>query len=230
MMKTTLRRGICLCLLLAGNIQNALATVIVSASAVTAVEGTSFQGTAAIFATADVNHDPGNYTATVFWGDGAISLGVIQAPTGTGIDFDVTAGHTYAEAGTYTVLVTILDFNDQSSASSSNVATVSDAPLQAKGLDFTSTPGQVYSGTVATFSDANPDGQISAYSATVDWGDGTVTPGNVQVEGSAFGVSGAHTYSAAAARTVTTTIDDIGGSSAIAKSFTGGRIFADGFQ
>ena len=52
---------------------------------------------------------PGDYTASIDWGDGsAAGTGIITSQgTGSGTVFSVFGNHTYAEEGTYAVTVTI---------------------------------------------------------------------------------------------------------------------------
>jgi len=88
----------------------------------------------------------------------------------------------------------------------------------------------LFSGVVARFSDADPAALPSDFTATIDWQDGVVTPGTISKDPSGgFDVAGGHTYSIGGLKVVVVTIQDIGGSSASAVSFTGDRIFADGF-
>jgi hypothetical protein len=72
-------------------------------------------------------------------------------------------------------------------------ATVADAPLQATGGQLKLT-GQGLSGVLATFTDADPGGTLSDYSATIDWGDGTTSGGVIGSSNGVFTVSGSHTY------------------------------------
>jgi phosphodiesterase/alkaline phosphatase D-like protein len=51
-----------------------------------------------------------------------------------------------------------------------------------------------------------PNPTLDHYSATIDWGDGTVTPGTVTLSGSTFSVSGMHTYPEEGNYPITTTI------------------------
>ena len=89
-----------------------------------------------------------------------------QRPVLPGV-FDVLGTNTYAEEGTYPVTVSITDappLTPPSYAVAASVASIADAPLTATGI---ATPpvlpeGQIvagvptFSGTVATFTDANP--------------------------------------------------------------------------
>jgi hypothetical protein len=47
--------------------------------------------------------------------------------------------------------------------------------------------------TVATFTDSDPS-PVGDYTATIDWGDGSTTAGNVTLNGTTFSVMGTHTY------------------------------------
>jgi hypothetical protein len=58
---------------------------------------------------------------------------------------------------------------------------------------ITATEGVSGSFTVATFTDSDPS-PVADYSATINWGDGTTTPGTVSQNGSTFSVIGTHTY------------------------------------
>lgn len=53
----------------------------------------------------------------------------------------------------------------------------------------------IFSGTVATFTDSGDNAQAADFSATIDWGDGNKSSGNIVATGSGtFAVSGDHTY------------------------------------
>jgi hypothetical protein len=68
---------------------------------------------------------------------------------------------------------------------------------------------------VATFTDADPQGTVSDYSATVAWGDGITTSGTVgSGSGSAFTVTASHSYAQLGFHNVTVTINDAGGATA----------------
>jgi hypothetical protein len=88
---------------------------------------------------------------------------------------------------------------------------------------------------VATFHDTTP-ATAADYTATIDWGDQTTSPGTVSDNGNGdFTVSGSHTYTSTGPFTVTTTINDVGGSttattcSSVVFAFApGGRSFVIG--
>ena len=98
--------------------------------------------------------------------------------------------------------------------------TESDAPLSATGKSVSGTAGVKLSATVATFTDADPNGVVSEYTASINWGDGTAsTAGTVSAAaGGGFEVKGSHTYAAAGQYTTTVTINDIGGAKTTATS------------
>jgi hypothetical protein len=97
---------------------------------------------------------------------------------------------------------------------------VHDAPLTATGVTLSAIERQAFSGTVASFTDANPGGQATEFSATIDWGDGTpATVGTIsQGTGGSFNVSGDHTYAQKGSYNVTVSVSDQGGSQAVADS------------
>lgn len=76
-------------------------------------------------------------------------------------------------------------------------------------VTFTATEAAAFSGTVATFTSNDHSPQsASNYSATIDWGDGTVTSGAVNNNGSGFKVVAGHTYGDDGTENVKVTIND----------------------
>ena len=182
-----------------------------SGAALTAVEGSAFNGVVASFTDADPNAVAGNYSATINWGDGASSAGAVSA-NGKG-GFNVTGTHTYAAAGDYSVSVAIQDVGGASTSGTSSAA-VADAPLSGSGTAVTAVEGSAFNGVVASFTDADPNAVAGYYSATINWGDGASSAGAVSANGKGgFNVTGTHTYTAAGNYSVGVAIQDVGGAS-----------------
>ena len=175
--------------------------------ALTAVEGAAFSGPVGTFTDADPHGTATDYTATIDWGDGQTSSGGISG-SGT---FTVFGTHAYEEEGAYSVTVFIADAGG-ATASDSAAMSVADAPLT--GIGITRTTINPVNGPVAMFTDADPHGMVSDYSAIINWGDGSpITAGTISQSGSAFVVNGTHTYpgSGPFVFTVQVTICDVGG-------------------
>jgi hypothetical protein len=190
-------------------------------------------GTVATFTDADPDAQLSDYTATIDWGDGSSpTTGTIAADPGGG--FDVSGTHTYtsvAASVNFPVKVTINDVGGaQTSASSAVAVTVTPPPDAALSASGTSLHASVLpnvavpiSTVVATFTDADPEGKVSDFSASIDWGDGSpITSGTVSTRSDGgFEVSGSHTYAGLPMSTtfpIRVTINDVGGASASANS------------
>jgi len=195
---------------------------------ISAIEGATFTGTVATVTDPTVTSTAAEYSAAIDWGDGSSSAGTVSGPTGG--PFPVSGSHTYAEEGTYTIKVTITDIDTTTNtATATSTAKVADAALTARPA-CSATTTLLYNGPTATFTDAaSPSGTLSDFSATIDWGDGTVTAGTVSgPNGGPYTVSGSHTYAATGIFTITTTIHDVGGSMATTSCNTLGFAFAPG--
>jgi hypothetical protein len=168
---------------------------------------------------------PTDFTAIVTWGDGPsdrsdTSSNVSIVDNGDG-SFTVLGNHTYGEDGNLPFSVQIIDLEGNSDSQSAPVV-ITDA-----GLDqLTVTPpsgaveGQLFSGTVAAFSDLNPQPDIKDFTALVSWGDGTTTTrtaangGIVANSDGSFRVLGSHTFVEEAAHGgFSVVVNDLGGAS-----------------
>jgi Bacterial Ig-like domain (group 1) len=182
--------------------------------AVSPTEGTNFCGTVATFTDPDLSAKASDYSASIAWGDGNTSTGTIsQNLDGS---FSVSGCNVYSEEGTYTITTTITDTdNATNGATVTSTATVGDAALTAT---CASPPNsvQAFSGPTATFTDASSTGTLSDFSATIAWGDSSTSAGTITGgPGIApYTVSGSHTYTTTGYFTITTTINDVGGSTA----------------
>jgi hypothetical protein len=198
-----------------------------TSTAVSATEGVSFSGQVATFTDANPTAPLTDFTtapggASINWGDGSLATtGTVTQPGGIGKAFVVNGSHTYAEEGSFTITVSITDVGTSTAMAvpTGPNATVADAALTASGTAVSATEGLSFSGKqVASFTDANLMAPLSDFTATINWGDspttttGTVTqPGGT---GTAFEVSGDHTYAEEGSFMITVSITDKGGSMA----------------
>ncbi|MDR3637918.1 MAG: PKD domain-containing protein, partial [Isosphaeraceae bacterium] len=160
-----------------------------------------------------------DFTATIQWNDGSggTSNGNVQTDPYNG-GFDVfPPSHTFSEEGTYEPTVTV-NYDGGASASTTATASIQDAMLTGTSVAISATSGKSFSGTVATFTDGNPNPSQGDFSATIDWGDNSTTSGSIgttMVSGqTVFTVTGNHTYSIQsqyAIENVRVTINDKGG-------------------
>lgn len=158
--------------------------------------------------------DPGgalpasSYLATITWGDGSSSAGTVSYNAAT-TTFSVAGSHLYAGEGSYSVAVTVQD-GSAPAASATSVAAVSDPSVKATGGFTFSAEALVNTGslTVATFTDPGGAEGLSHYSGSINWGDGSSSPGTISFNSSThtFSVLGSHTYTHAGKQTLTVTI------------------------
>jgi hypothetical protein len=219
-----------------------------SATGVTlaATEGMAASGVVATFSDADPGAVAGDFHATINWGDGHVSAGIIAVSGG---GFSVTGINTYAEEGADAIQVTISDTGGSQAIATAS-AQVADAPLSASMVNLIPSEGLPFSGVVANFSDADPGAFAGDYAATISWGDGAISAGTVVATGpGAFAVTGTHTYAEEGSYSASVFIADAGGANVSAqalwttaaslitgRSFTGaatdsqGRIYVVGGQ
>ncbi len=169
------------------------APLTVSNVSLSATEETPFIGQVATFTDSSPNWQPD--TAEITWGDGSSSDGLIS---GTAI----YGTHTFDLYGSYPLTV-VLTNTAGDSATGTGTATVGQAPVQVFASKIRATAGTAFSGQVATFQD---EGQPAAFTASVDWGDGTTTSGTI----SGTDVSGDYTYLSPGTYTVTVTVYENG--------------------
>jgi hypothetical protein len=78
--------------------------------------------------------------------------------------------------------------------------------------------------TVATFTHANGVESTSAFSATIDWGDGTTSAGTITQSGTTYSVVGSHSYHGSPNHTITTTVTEIGNAAALLAAKVGDEV------
>ena len=179
-------------------------------------EGTTLGGTLADFSDPNSFASTSDFSAVINWGDGNTSTGTIGFDSALNF-FTVSGSHTYAQAGTYSPIVSIQDQGGATAAATAT-AVVADAPLSASGLSLSGTEGTTLGGTLADFSDPNSFASTSDFSAVINWGDGNTSTGTIGFDSalSCFTVSGSHTYAQAGTYSPTVSIQDQGGATAAA--------------
>ncbi|HVX13764.1 MAG TPA: TIGR03118 family protein [Pirellulales bacterium] len=197
----------------AGNVTTATASasiakpgLVFTPAAVTATEGIQFSGQLTSFIDQNGNNFAGFYQATIDWGDGTTTAGTV---TGTG-PFSVSGAHTYADAGSDPVTITVNEIAEDASGSTTAAATVVSS---LSGTPLTITPSQaiVFNGPVARFTDANAGQSSGDYSATIDWGDGTTSVGQITTNNNGgYNVVGTHSYNDYGTDGIAVTISDPG--------------------
>jgi hypothetical protein len=108
----------------ASSAQVADAPLSASGMTISSTEGAAFNGAVATFSDADPNGVASDYAATIIWGDGQTSAGVISGSQATG--FTVTGANTYADEGSYPLSVAISDHG--ATATAAGTTQVADAP------------------------------------------------------------------------------------------------------
>jgi hypothetical protein len=173
-----------------------------------ATEGTALPSNTAVATFSDSNggDTTASFSATINWGDGTTSAGTVTGGAGS---FTVDGGHTYADEGNDTARVTLTHTADLSTSTVSGAVAVAEADaLTPHPTSIAANAHQVFSGAVATFTDAFTGNVPSDFTSTINWGDGTTTGGTVSGSGGTFTVSGTHTYAASGNDTVTVTLAD----------------------
>src|SRR5207248_2482109 len=119
--------------------------------------------------------------------------------------------------GSYTITVTITHDTATPDLTVTSAATIDDAALTGDvgapdglggGYSVTGTENaDTGTQTVASFVDPAGSEAVGDYSASIDWGDGNVTSGNITDQGGGlFTVDGANTYADEGSYTITVTI------------------------
>ncbi len=196
-----------------------------SGTPVAAVAGTPFTGQVATFTDPDSNANvPGNYSATITWGDGSASTGTVTFLNNNGGEstYSITGTHTYgiatAPGANFPTRVSIGASGWSGHLIVTSTATVATAgagytDLTGTGIPVTSTPANpilessAFTAEVATFSAPVPFGgsplAASTFTAMINWGDGSPTsagtitlanPGATYPGLATYTVTGTHTY------------------------------------
>jgi hypothetical protein len=170
---------------------------------VNAITARAFNSPVASFVDANAS-SASDFTASITWGDGHASAGIISLVDGV---YVVSGANTYVTAGAYPINVTIND-SDGSSATVASTATVRDL-LTAHAINIDAVKGFAFTGAVATFNDIDLNLPPSpSFAATITWGDGHTSPGTISNVNGVFTVSGTNTYAVSGSYTLSVTVSD----------------------
>lgn len=111
-------------------------------------------------------------------------------------------------ANTASVTSTSGDSNPGNNSASASTS-VAEAPLVVSA-PITTTSRKLSNATVATFTHAAGVEPVSAFTATIDWGDGATSTGQISLSGTTYAVVGSHNYHRRGTYTITTTVAEIG--------------------
>ena len=160
------------------------------------------------FTNPDPDRIAADYTATITWGDGTTSAGVLIDPTNAADPILVEADHAYARMGSFAVGVTVTD-PDGGTFSTSSYAVVTAASLTF--TDGTTEPylaGVSETRQLGTLVDANPLLSAGSYAVQIAWGDGTTSAGWLSGSDGVFAVNGAHAYALPGGHSVSVVVTD----------------------
>ena len=214
--------SIIIAFLLSAGLATAAGSPVVSAGNISATEGAQFSGQVATFTDQAGKGSclpvQNNYKAVVQWGDGSHSTGTVKLLSSTPdknnlCDYEVDAGHTYLEEGHLKLQVSVTGPGSPTAGTDAAAAAVADATLHASSGPQHATAGSGFGGGLATFTDADPGGNLSDYTASINWGDGRSGAGTISGPGP-FAVNGSHTWAKPGTYTVTVHISDAGGAAA----------------
>ncbi len=174
---------------------------------VSATEGSAFSGTVATGA----DYGAGTLAATITWGDGSSSAGVVTLNADGA--YSIAGSHVYAEEGASVPLAVQVSASGGLSANAAAAEAVADAALSAQTPAYIASHRAV--GLALLFTDADPNGAVSDYTATITWGDGASSAATIVRDpyGSDFIAAAGHLYAAHGTYTITITINDGGGAS-----------------
>ena len=171
-----------------------------------AVEGKTFSGSIANFVPPTALAAKA-YSVSIDWGDGsAATVGTITANKTGG--FSVNGTHLFTKAGYFYPTYTVTAAGNTVTTGTARIA-VSEAALTALAKPVSLIVGQTFSGVVATITDANTTEIATELTASINWGDGTTSAGQVVRTGpGTFNITGSHAYAKAGSFSIVTQVTD----------------------
>ena len=180
------------------------------------VRGKRFSGIVASFSDSARRDLAADFMASISWGDGRESSGVVEA-LGNGA-FRVLGTKTFRDAGVYPVTVTISDARGRT-VKARSVARVRNSTLRVEGRSLTVEAGRVFARVVATLHDGNPLAAANDFEVVIRWGDGTRSLGRILRSGpGVFRILGHHRYTKLGLYRVVVRVSDVDGRTVSATS------------
>ena len=179
-------------------------------------EGTPFTGRLIHFKIPSKTVQLSDWTASIAWGDGTSTTGLLTGSVKKG--FDVSGSHTWTHGGYKPVSVTITNTPTGRYTIIGGNNFVTPTPIVATGATLSGVAGTALSFAVASFTNANPFAIATDFTPIVKWGDGQYSIGSVLKSGNNYSILASHTYDSAATYAVKTQITDISGATAAATS------------
>ena len=196
----------------------------VTAVPIAATAGVSFTGQVATFGSSTPGSTAADYSASINWGDGSSTDSTsgrdrAHAVTITGdsiTGFSVSGIRTYAaNAHPANAMIAVMHNPSQLRGTASVPVQLSEpSGVTVNPGSFTASRGQPTAGSaVATFTEVDTTMLSSDFTASVDWGDGSQSAGNVTGASGSFSVTANHTYDTAGDYTVSVAVYDVAGNS-----------------
>jgi uncharacterized repeat protein (TIGR01451 family) len=141
---------------------------------------------------------------------GVVTFSLGTVPSGTTVTATVTV--LLLEDGSLTDSASVTSStSDPNTGNNSSSATTSVAePAINVSGPITTSNRSLSNVVVATFTHAGGVEPVSAFAATINWGDGTTSQGTVSLSGTTYRVRGSHTYARKGSHTITTTVQETG--------------------
>ncbi len=175
-------------------------------------EGSAVTAPVASFTDSNVTDAASQLSATIIWGDGTTSAGVVTGSAGA-FSVSAAAGHIYADEGSFATSIAVTNSADNVTTTLTGAITATEADVLTAGpaISVAATIGTAFTGTVAIFTDTYTANTASDFSATITWGDGTTSAGVITDVNGAISVAGSHVFGAAGSNVMSVTLNDTHG-------------------
>jgi uncharacterized repeat protein (TIGR01451 family) len=141
---------------------------------------------------------------------GVVTFSIGTIASGGTVTATVTAQATEDGTNTDAAVVAADQFDPTPGDNSASKTTIFSEPPITVSAPITTTSTTLTNFKVATFRHASGVEPISAFTATIDWGDGTTSIGTIVLSNKTYKVFGSHTYNPGGTHTITTRVVENG--------------------